>query len=253
MEPLRKPLQGVGNIIRFNWPFFAAATVALAALGVAGRMLPEGWALWAWLALGAGLAVMLIPLGVAVWIYDTSGLYQLPWLKGVALRPGSSILNIHSGFDETSELIRDRFPEASLTVLDFYDPDQHTEASIRRARAAYPPSPETVKVTTTYLPVPDGSADLILLTFAAHEVRDDAERATFFKECRRVLAGGGQIVVTEHLRDWPNFLAWNAGVFHFHSRQTWEKTFEAAGLRIVRESRHTPFVTHFYLKPASHP
>ena len=41
MAPLRKPLQGVGNVVRFNWPFYlgaGGAALALAGLWLGPRM-----------------------------------------------------------------------------------------------------------------------------------------------------------------------------------------------------------------------
>ena len=248
MNSGRKPLQGAGNIIRFNWPFFAAAAGGLAGLLTAWWVLPPGLAGWAGIGFGVGLLLLTGPLVAAMWVYDCSGLYRMPWLDGLAVYGDAAIVNIHSGFDETSGLLRQRFPTARHTTLDFYDPVHHTEASIRRARAVHPPGSETVKTTTSALPLPTASADLILLTFAAHEIRDDAERVVFFREAARLLARGGRIVVTEHLRDFPNFLAWHAGVLHFHSRRIWETTFEAAGLTIAGEAKHTPLVTTFFLQ-----
>ena len=42
-------------------------------------------------------------------------------------------------------------------------------------------------------------------------------------------APDGIVVVTEHLRDTANFLAYNMGAFHFHAHGTWLAAFAAAG------------------------
>jgi SAM-dependent methyltransferase len=158
------------------------------------------------------------------------------------------ILNIHAGLDEFSAPLGARYPAAQLEVLDFYDPALHTEPSIRRARKAYPLHPGTKAVSTSALPVGDASADLIILALAAHEIRDDAERATFFRELARALKADGRVVVTEHLRDLPNFLAYNIGAFHFLPRSSWYRVFEQGGLELIREQKHTPFITTFVLR-----
>ncbi len=44
------------------------------------------------------------------------------------------ILNINAGFDETSFIIKNNFPNADLNVFDFYDAEIHTEPAIVRAR-----------------------------------------------------------------------------------------------------------------------
>ncbi len=247
MKPTgRKFGQGVGNIVRFNWPFYALALGGLLAGALLRPHLAAPWHGLAGAALALGLLTTLASLAVSAWVYDVSGLYQLGWLP--ALPPAAHLVNINAGFDETSALLRATFPAATLTVLDFYDPARHTEASIGRARRAYPPYPGTVAVPTTALPLPPASADAVLAVLAAHEVRDEAERVAFFREIGRVLKPGGQVVVVEHLRDLPNFLAYTVGFLHFHSRATWQRTFRAAGLRVAHETKVTPFLTVFTLR-----
>jgi SAM-dependent methyltransferase len=133
-------------------------------------------------------------------------------------------------------------------VCDFYDPAKHTEVSIRRARQAYPPYPGTLSANTAQLPFADGFFDISCVIFAAHEIRDDAERASFFQELKRVTKAGEQIYVTEHLRDLPNFLVYTIGFFHFLPQKAWFRTFEAAGLTLVKMEKATPFVTTFVLE-----
>ena len=135
------------------------------------------------------------------------------------------MVNIHAGFDETSILLSTKFPDAELIVFDFYDPEKHTEVSIKRARKAYPSYPNTKKIITSTIPLGDSCADKIFVTLAAHEIRDDNERIIFFKELYRILKTGGQIFVTEHHRDLYNFIAYTIGFFHFHSYSTWTNTF----------------------------
>jgi ubiquinone/menaquinone biosynthesis C-methylase UbiE len=161
-----------------------------------------------------------------------------------------SIMNVNAGFDETSDLLVQKYPDASLRVLDFYDPDKHTEISIQRARNAYPPFPGTLSIETNKIPLKDQSVDAIFAILSAHEIRDKNERILFFQELNRTLKENGSIIVTEHLRDIPNFLAYTIGFFHFHSKRTWLKTFQAAGLKVNEEIKITSFLNVFVLKHA---
>lgn len=247
--PRRTRFQGVQNILRFNWPFFALAAGGVAAALLLAPWLPAGLQLLVYLGCaGAGLSVA-VSLGVSYYVYDRSPLYRLAWTTHLRVPPGGTLVNINAGFDETSALLRARFPAATLRVLDFYNPVRHTEASIRRARQAYPPYPGTEAVMTTALPLPDQSADAICVFFAAHEVRDETERIAFFRELRRALQPGGRIAVTEHRRDVPNFLAYNVGFLHFYDRAAWARTFAGAGLRVAAQVEDIPFVTTFILEP----
>jgi SAM-dependent methyltransferase len=160
-------------------------------------------------------------------------------------------VNIHAGFDETSILLRQKYISTSipgqLNVFDFYDPAKHTEISIKRARNAMTPFPGTIPIQTGHLPLPDQYADVVFNILAAHEIRDESERVTFFKEIHRILKPGGKVVVTEHLRDLPNLLAYNIGFFHFHSKITWLQTFYAADFDVETTIKITPFITTFIL------
>lgn len=120
-----------------------------------------------------------------------------------------------------------------MTICDFYHPDRHTEISIKRARQVYPPNPETISVNTDKLSFSENTFDKSFAILSAHEIRNQNERVQFFKELNRVT--NGQIFVTEHLRDFNNFIAYTVGVFHFHSRQSWLQTFIQADLTVTQE------------------
>ena len=242
MDGLRRPLQGVSNILRFNWHYYAFALV-FAAVCIA--ILPR--------AVGLGVAIVtlginLISLLVSWYVYDASGLYRLAWLDGVEIGLGGQMVNIHAGFDETTPLLRARYPEADWVVLDFYDPEKHTEVSIKRARRAYPPSDEDLRVSTSKLPLPDGSVDAVFVLLAAHEIRAEPERTAFFEELRRLLGRGGKIILLEHLRNGANGLAYTVGAFHFIAEKAWRAAFHHAGLRIARRFNPNPFITCFVLE-----
>ncbi len=254
MERVRGPLQGVLNILRFNWHFFAAAAAVAAALAAASPWLGVPGRALALAAAGLVAATTVVSLAVSCYVYDLSGLYRLEWLDrtGVAARPGARMANVHAGFDETTPLLRARFPSATWTVMDFYHPSRHTEISIRRARRAHPPAPDDLRVDTGALPLADRSLDGVFLILAAHEVRDRGERRRFFAELARVLAPGGRLVVVEHLRDWRNFLAYTAGAFHFHGRAAWLEAFDQKGLRLATTFRPNLFLTCFVAEKHEH-
>lgn len=69
----------------------------------------------------------------------------------------------------------------------------------------------------------------------------------FFNELKRILKPKGEIVITEHLRDVSNFLAYNIGFFHFYSKSTWLKIFKSAELNMQKEEKLTSFISTFTL------
>ena len=240
----RKPFQGVYNILRFNWHFFAIAFAVATFLFLIkdsfGEILSILIGISAFL---IGLSV-LVSLLVSFYVYDISKLYQFSFLPNFN---GETVLNITAGFDETSTILKDKFPKIDLTIVDFYDEKKHTEVSIKRARKAYPRVENTHSVSTKKLPFPNDFFDHAVAVFSAHEIRKDEERIQFFKEMSRVTKTNGEIFVTEHLRDIYNFAAYNIGFFHFHSLQTWSKTFSNARLIIKRTIKTTAFVTTFII------
>jgi ubiquinone/menaquinone biosynthesis C-methylase UbiE len=195
--------------------------------------------------LGGIFISILISLAVSFYIYDLSGLYKLNWLGN---SDNMKILNINAGFDETSSNIINRFPKSEITICDFYDPQRHTEISIKRARRKYPPFPNTISVDTGKLPFSDNTFDRSFVILSAHEIRNIQERVQFFKELNRITKSSGEILVTEHLRDINNFFAYTIGFLHFYSRSSWLQIFKRADLIVKQEFKITPFITTFRLE-----
>lgn len=246
-ETLRKPFEGVYNIVRFNWHFYVLAFTAMFLILLAGLFVPPSFALPALIASALIALPLISSLFISYYIYDLSDLYSLNWLNRITIPKGSAIVNIHAGFDESSHLLKHKFPEAELSVLDFYDPMKHTEVSIKRARKAYPAFPGTQTISTSEIPLKESAHDFIFLILAAHEIRNEQERLVFFNHLKQALKPDGKIIVTEHLRDLPNFLAYTIGFFHFLPESHWKKAFKDSGLHVEERFRITPFINTFIL------
>lgn len=245
----RVKFSGVGNIIRFNWHFYVISLLGIISLLISANFLPDRIAfIIRVMAILISIA-MFLSLLASAYIYDFSDLYSFNWLIKNGINPGKNLVNIHAGFDETSHLLTKIYPNSKLLVFDFYDPEKHTEVSIERARKAYPPFPNTVKITTINIPLAKKSVDTILLTLAAHEIRDRNERTVFLNTLSKTLTPEGKIVVTEHLRDVNNFFAFTIGFLHFFSRKAWLKNFKQAELKVLSEFKITPFLSVFILQP----
>lgn len=249
MEKLnRKPLQGIANIVRFNWHYYVAAAIVVAILFWADDKLPVYLRTIAFVIGTLTVLSTFVSLAVSYYIYDYSGLYNLHFLDTLNIDNNAQLVNINAGFDETSALIKQKYPNAHLTVFDFYDPAKHTEVSIERARKAYPAFVGTQTISTQQVPLLHNSTSYIFLILAAHEIRNHQERATFFTQLANALQPNGKIIVVEHQRDIANFLAYNFGFLHFFSHQVWQKIFAQANLLIDLEHKTTPFISTFILK-----
>ncbi len=246
MEVKRRIFQGVLNILSFNRHFYFFGFAIFAALIISYWFFnwPHFIFLLILVSFGYGLTM---PLIVSAYVYDFSGYYRLDWLKS-QLKEADQVklaLNINAGFDETSFIIKAKFPDIDLKVFDFYNAQQHTEPAIKRARKASMIYPGTQQIETNLIPLPDKSVDVIFLLSAIHEIRSHEEKIQFLKECHRVSKVDGKVIMVEHLRDFPNFLAFTIGFTHFFSRTTWKSAIRSAGFSNFTENKFTPFMSVF--------
>ena len=245
MEERRK-FQGVLNILSFNRHFYAIG-VAIFSLVIAIHFFVGLPSFVFFIIIAAFSYGLIMPLIVSAYVYDFSGYYDFNWLKneipnGEGIK---KIVNINAGFDETSFILKSKFPQADLRVFDFYNEKKHTEPAIKRARKVSLVYPNTQQIASNAIPLEDQSVDVVFLLSALHEIRSDEEKVRLLKECYRLCKSGGKVVMVEHLRDFPNFLAFSVGFTHFFSRSVWKGVFERAGFSSFRETKFTPFMSVF--------
>lgn len=244
--PARGRYEGLLQILRYNGRFFLLSAVAAALALVAALSQPmPGWAALG--LLGFGVAVVagsMSSLLASHYVYDLSELHRWEWLRS-RIPPPASCVVFHAGLDEATPALRVLYPNTEIRVLDFYDPGEMTEPSIAEARARDGAPGEAARFDA--LPVTDAAAELVVLFFVAHELRRPDARERFFVELRRCLKPGGSVVLVEHLRDWPNALAFGPGALHFLPRAEWLRLAVGARLRVREELRITPFVRAFFL------
>ncbi|MCT8338562.1 class I SAM-dependent methyltransferase [Flavobacteriaceae bacterium TK19130] len=250
MDTTRRKFQGVLNILSFNRHFYVIGALLLAVLIVLHRIFPFSDTLF-WLLIAAIGYGLIAPLLVSAYVYDFSGYYDLKWLEPIHLKESDPkhIVNINAGFDETSFLLQREFPTATLQVFDFYNPKRHTEPAIVRARNVSLVHPSTEQIMTDHIPLPDAGTEIVFILSALHEIRSNEEKVQFLKECRRICKPDGKVVLVEHLRDLPNFLAFSVGVTHFFSKKVWKQSFSEAEFSTIEETKFTPFMSIFVATP----
>jgi hypothetical protein len=237
------------TIVAFNWPFYVAAVAVLGVSFVCLFVLDSpGLKLLSALAFAGSGYFLVGSLGVSHLVYDRSDLYRGKWLaRAFPTSEARDVIFCHTGFDETSCNLQERIAAANWEILDHFDEERMTEASILRARRRYPPVPGTIAAPYSQWPSKAGAADVIFGILAIHELRSEAERGDWFSEAARCLRKDGRVILVEHVRDFVNFLAFGPGFLHFHSRASWQRAWERAGLRTCDEFRVTPWVRVFVL------
>lgn len=241
----RGSFEGVWNVVRFNWHFYVIIFAIILLILLTFPGFSDFYQALSLTFVFIIIMPVLISLKVTHKIYDDSTLYELNWLS--EYDEEISIASFNAGFDETTKIIRYKKPKAKVIALDFYDEQKHTEVSIKRARRAYPKVEGTLEMKSQEIPLPHSSIDLVIGFLSLHEIRDEAERVEFFSNIKKILNDQGEIIVIEHLRDTANFLAYNIGFLHFHSKATWQETFRIAGLHIIEEEKINPFMSKFRL------
>ena len=242
--------RGVGQIVRFNWPFYALATTAAALALPAAARLPMDPAMRGLARSAIGLALFWIAGSLAAsWaVYDRSPLMRWEWIPpALGFRPHAWV-NIHAGLDESSPTLRRLFGDSSWRVFDIFDAVEMREPSIARARRLARNALAAEPADFRRLPAAADAVDTALLLLSAHELRTHEARRALFAELRRILTPKGRVIVAEHLRDWANFAAFGPGILHFHSRRAWRRCFTDSGFVIVAEFAITPFVRVFVLE-----
>lgn len=246
--PVRGRYQGVMQILEFNRDKYLAAAVAFCAAAVAWRFLaPMGRA-----ALLVGAAPLLFWMSASIvvshYVYDRFPLYDLRWLARALTHSPRRWINIHAGWDETSGLLAQTFPDAIGEAVDIFDRTVMTEASIQRARRASDWGMAAIPARYDALPFENGTVDTVFAIFAAHELRKHRDRVRLFKEIARILTSNGEFVLVEHSRDAWNLVAFGPGFLHFFSQAAWRKAAYEAGLTVRTELALTPFVHAYFLR-----
>jgi hypothetical protein len=239
------------RIAGYNWPLYAGAAAGIV-IGVGVACWPEAPVFLRWLG-GMGAAVAAWFACASFWafhsMFDRSELLGGEWIKEELSSTPERWVQINVGLEETTLPLEHVFPGAVGKNLDLFNPSVMTEPAVTRARQNA--AATAIAIQPESLPLEDGWAELVVVTLAAHEIRDDTKRQRFFQELRRVVAPAGRVIVVEHLRDLAAALAFGPGILHFFPRSEWLRLGKSVGLEVARERRITPYVRVFIYRPAA--
>lgn len=228
--------KGVGQVLRYNWPAYAAAAGLMALAMVAPRRVRRPMRAAAiaggWFA-GASLFV-------TNYVYDRSEFARWDWPRHVLTRSPGKLAVLHAGLDNVSEHLRHLWPDADVQVVDFYDPSTMTEPAIVRARGGRRHGDELDDLWQ--------DLDAAFVVLAAHELRAGQDRVAFFRKVAGRLSRSGRLVLLEHLRDVPNLVVYGPGAMHFLPRRAYVTAFADARLVLREERAMTAFLRLFVLE-----
>ena len=244
----RSRYEGALQILQFNSDKYIAAFASILAGAFVAPLMPPSGRLLLWIAVTPALFWMVSSLAVSHYVYDRFPIYDFRQVAQLLTRAPQRWINIHSGWDETSEHFGELFPESRGQVVDIFDAELMTERSIRRAHRKPHDAFPSIPARYNALPFCSHSFDAAFSIFAAHELRSHQQRVVLFEETARVLSPNGELVLMEHLRDWRNFLAFGPGFLHFFSRQAWRNAALEAGFNFQAELSMTPFVRVYILR-----
>ena len=237
------------RIAGYNWPLYAAAAGGI----LVGLVLAELPSLPPLVRALGGIAAAVAAwyacasFGAFHWMFDRSELLGGQWLQAELPQAPQRWVQINVGLEETTLPLADVFPGTEGKLLDLFNPAAMTEPAVTRARQQKSNS-DALLAQPESLPVEDDWADLVVVTLAAHEIRDRQKRERFFEELQRIVSPAGRVVVAEHLQDLPAALAFGPGIFHFFPRGEWLRVGSLAGLELERERPITLFVRVFVFR-----
>ncbi len=232
---------GAVRIFLYNWPVYLGTWIPAVIVLCLLPILPAPATWLAAIAASTALAWSLASLLVSFYIYDRSPLVAGLWVPALLGADTRAWATIHAGLDAEVEL-DGVMPGRCLARLDIFDRAVMTSPSIGRARVRTPPTKAASSCSPTALALADEACDAIVVAFTAHEIRDRGARERFFSELRRSVRPGGRVLIVEHLRDLPNFLAFGPGYLHFVARREWLRLARHADFDVALERRITPFV-----------
>jgi len=239
---------GMLRVIRFNWPMYLLAVVltfVLLYLSLQPALVSVS-ALF-WLAAGYSAYQTAASLLASWWVYDLSALKSWQWVSELVPLESEKIVQVYAGYDESGGRLRSLFSSSDYSVIDFYDALPRREPSIVRARKLYPSSVAPLCSTLTNWPMAPASVDVVVIAFAAHEIRDASQREALFNQVSVVLKENGRLILVEHLRDLANLVAFGPGFVHFLPESEWKRCAASANLRLLKRQNITPLVGVFVL------
>jgi ubiquinone/menaquinone biosynthesis C-methylase UbiE len=234
---------GTLSTLVYNWPIFGGALFFGGVALTAGFWLESPWNWILWIA-GIGSIGLILNILIASFIvYDWGSKREYDRLIELAdLQQANVIIDITCGKLRGTQGLLSRLKQGHYFLIDVYDAKKMTDPALRWAREMAPPLEAERRIyrrtaSPEALPIPHNWADVVYCSFSLHELQNNEDRQKIFAEFARILKPNGKLLLAEHGRDLPNFIAFGLGVLSFFSPGTWAKHIKEAGLTIQHHER----------------
>ena len=231
--------------MRAHWPIFIGLySVLVFAVLFIGLSLALGWYSF----IPFSLAIMLVVtyflisfIYVAYQLHDAPGGTAAEILISLAQnRPGDHVVCIDLGLRETAVRIAQHMTTGVVTVIDLYNPQSNTNASLRRGRdrARKPPTDPRlnwIDGSIELLPLPDRSVCAVYMNQVLSEYWHPEERNQLLEEVHRILIPEGRLLVAEPIRAQHNLLLAGVVTYFRPTATQWSTLLAHAGFIIQRQ------------------
>jgi len=234
---------GTISTLLYNWPIFAGALLFGMIALVTSTFVEAPWN-WIFRIAGIGTLGLVFNILVASFIvYDWGYKREYDRLAELGdLSKANVLIDITCGKLRGTRGLLSQLQQGHYFVIDIYDAKKMTDPALRRAREMEPPLEAERRIYHRQgkfdtLPIPHNWADAVYCSFSLHELPDKADQHAIFAEFARILKPNGKLLIAEHGRDLPNFLAFGLGVLSFFSPTTWANHLAETGFTIQHHER----------------
>jgi SAM-dependent methyltransferase len=248
MEGSRHHWRGVSNYIRDRGPLFALAYGGIVlCLLVIGVSILRQWPGYVPLALAATLVLGYFLAGAFWTAYQIAGRPgQRPverLLEIGRLRPDEWVVCVDLGLRETALVVAGRLTVGRVTVIDVYNPQWNTSATLRRGRlrvlAHHPPADPRVEWLdgeTRLLPLPNESVSAVFLNQVLSEFWQLEDRLLLLREVFRILRPNGRLLLAERVRSRTNWLVLGPWGWQLAKAEDWRALLAQVGFALPQET-----------------
>lgn len=154
-------------------------------------------------------------------------------------KPDHQVVCIDLGLRATAVSIARHLTTGKVTVIDVYNPQSNTGATLRRARDRAPKPPSDPRLiwidgNTSLLPMPDRCVDAVYINQILSEFWIAEEREQLLDEIRRILLPEGRLLLAEPVRAHGNPLLTGILTYPLPTDKQWRSALDDAGFEFQK-------------------